>query len=157
CRSGQQMASVRLLWRTQRRGETPGMGTRRGHQGTPLGAYVRILRGVAQRVEHLLRRSARCVGLCLALSVLLVSGTLGQVAQSGLGVIQVQAAFAMPSQGSPHHGDPRSGTQSVLHLPPASKLPSFKPLTGRPPMAKQFTPTMQTGLLKLDPNKATQF
>lgn len=37
-----------------------------------------MLRGVAQRMEHLLRRSARRMGLFLALSVLPVSGTLEQ-------------------------------------------------------------------------------
>jgi hypothetical protein len=130
------------------------MGTRREHELTLLVACARILRGVAQRGEHLLRRSARRVGLALALSALLVSGTLGQ---AGFGGVQMPVALAKPMQGSPHHGDPSSGTRSVLHLPPASKLPPLTPLTGRPPMAKQFIPSMQPGRLKLDPNKATTF
>lgn len=53
-----------------------------------------MLCGVAQRVEHLLRCSARRVGLFLALSVLPVSGTL---AQSSFGV-QAPVALAKSVQ-----------------------------------------------------------
>lgn len=70
------------------------MGTQGGDRGTPLGACARMLCGVAQRVEHLLRRSARRVGLFLALSVLPVSGTL---AQSSFGV-QAPVALAKSVQ-----------------------------------------------------------
>jgi hypothetical protein len=113
-------------------------GTRNGRWVSPMVVCARILRGVAERAEHLLCRSAGRVGIALALSVLLLSGTLGQPAQVGFG--GVQGPYAVPAQGKPHHVDPRSGTKSVIHLPPAPKLPPFTPLAQRPPMSHGFVP-----------------
>jgi hypothetical protein len=86
------MASVRLLGRAY-------------WQGKALAWVRKVMIGelrwervhgccVAQRVEHLLRRSARRVGLFLALSVLPVSGTL---AQSDFGV-RAPTPLAKPAQ-----------------------------------------------------------
>lgn len=70
------------------------MGTQGGDRGTRLGACTRMLRGVAQHVEHLLRRSAGRVGLFLALSVLPVRRTLAQSSFGG----QVPVALAKSVQ-----------------------------------------------------------
>lgn len=114
----------------------------------------------AQHIEEgcraLLGSAGRRIALALVLLVTVLSGTLGQLAATGAVGIPTAHAQAR-SGGTPHHFDPKSGTKSTIHLPPASKLPTSTPQTQRPSMAHGFRPSMQPYLLKLDPTTATHF
>jgi hypothetical protein len=99
----------------------------------------------------------RALSISILIAALMLSG--GQAGLSALGLsLDVAVAHAQSlGGGTPNHFDPKSGTTSILHRLPASKLPTFKPQTQRPVMAKAFQPSMQPGLLRLDPAKATRF
>lgn len=100
-------------------------------------------------------RALRTVSTSLLLAVTLLVGSNSPLVYGmGMGHAAMQAPRP---QGTPHHFDPKSGTTSILHRPPASTLPPFTPQTKRPLMSHGFVPSMKPGLLTLDPLKATQF
>ncbi len=119
------------------------------HRLSSLPALVRP--SLARSSSHL-----RALVVSLLLAATLLAGFNTPFAY-GMGGSRAIAQTPAP-QGKPHKIDPKSGTKSVLHQPPASKAPPAGPtLTERPAMSHGFIPTMKPGTLKLDPNNATQF
>ncbi len=111
--------------------------------------------GRIQRMRSLLRSAVRRQAMPLMLVVLLVSTILGPFAQAGLG-------FAAPvyaqgnGSGTPNRFNPSTDTTSVSH--PATQT---GPTAGNPPPPGSFQrsgpPSMQPGLLPLQPGKAAHF
>jgi YD repeat-containing protein len=124
-------------------------------RGTRGGRCVELLTGVGR-----MRRLVRRLGVSLLLALTLLVGGNSPLAAgfgiAGFGIGRPAVAQAAAAQGKPHHFDPHTGTKSVIHLPPAPKLPPFTPLKQRPPMAHGFVPAMKPGSLTLDPTKDTQ-
>ncbi len=98
------------------------------------------------------RRQMQRVAIISLLIITVLCGPL-----SVLGALHVISSFGQSGQGTPHHFDPKAGTQSTIHLPPAPKVPAFSPKSQRPPMPFGFVPSMKPGLLPLDPAKDVQF
>jgi hypothetical protein len=125
----------------------------------PLSALFLLSSRSCSIIRRQLARAAahfRTLTVSILLAATLLAGFNTPVVY-GMGASHTIAQTPTP-QGKPHKVDPKSGTKSVLHQPPASKLPpASPPLKSRPAMAHGFVPTMQPGVLTLDPNNATQF
>jgi RHS repeat-associated protein len=132
------------------------MGTRAGRS---LGRIAACTRGLAQSAENLLRRSMRRAALSLALSLLLVSGTLGQLAQAGFGGVHLAYAASASQNGSnPFQAPVDKGGKAVW---PANQLknvaqpPTWETI-GRPsgvtmtPVALRLIPTSSAHVLGSD-------
>jgi RHS repeat-associated protein len=105
------------------------------------------------------RKSARPLACAVAVFMVLALLAQGMGPLSPSGSLVAYAHPLSSTGSSPHHFNPKGGTTSTLHFPPASSAPKakFTPRSQRPMMAHGFRPSMNPGLLTLDPNKATRF